>query len=82
MKLKFTVSSWTILIPSLVLNIGLLIATVFFLQQMDIFYAQVTSPTPKFELGSEPPMETIVPLVVHGSGSQSSEIRGANGPLH
>jgi hypothetical protein len=40
MKLRNVITSWTILIPSLVLNVALLAAMVFFLNQLEFFYQQ------------------------------------------
>ncbi len=46
MKLKQTISSWTILIPSLVLNVALLGAAAYFLNQLQTFYVSSAAPTP------------------------------------
>jgi hypothetical protein len=65
MKLRNALSSWTILIPSLVLNVALLLAAVYFLNQLEFFYQQASGQVSLVRARTQRPIETAPRLAVH-----------------
>ena len=81
MKLRNAISSWTILIPSLALNIALLAATVFFLKQLDFYYAQATAPAIVLNAGKQHAPENAARLAVRVPEPPAGSVRSASMPF-